>query len=92
MLQEYKSKTNTGVGFGILLHFVSGLMYSYWDSASLNTLVILATVVAIAGTISFFYGLASYSKGKGYSSSLGILGIFGLIGLIILVIMPDKNK
>lgn len=92
MLEEYKKKTNTGVGLGILFHFVAGVLAGIWNNGDSTTLAIVAIVVGIVGTILFFWGLASYAKGKGYSGAFGLLGLFSLLGLIILVIMPDKNK
>jgi len=84
MLAEYKTKTNIGVGVGILLQIVG--------RALLTSDQILGIPVALAGVGFFLYGCFSYAKGKGYPSLLGLLGLLSCLGLIVMVLLPDKHK
>lgn len=87
MLQEYKAKTNIGVGIGILLQLLGVVMQKASPSV-----VLLGSVVILAGAVLLIWGLWNYSKGKGYHGAWGLLGLLGIFGLIALALFPDKNK
>lgn len=89
MLQEYKTKTNIGIGLGLLLS-LGGRMLLAGGEQQLNLLAGL--VLTIAGAIAFIWGCMSYARGKGYSPLFGLLGLLYILGLIILALMPDKHK
>jgi hypothetical protein len=87
MLQEYKNKTNIGVGVGIVLQVVGA--YFRGQGESMEPLGLLAIIV---GFLFFMWGCSSYAQGKGYSQWFGALGLFSIFGLIVLVLLPDKHK
>jgi len=87
MLQDKKTKTNIGVGLGILiqlLHIV--LVHEGYISP------ILGLIIEIVGLVFFTWGCMNYAEGKGHSKWLGLLGLLSCIGLVILVFLPDRNK
>jgi hypothetical protein len=88
MLQEYKTKTNIGVGLGLALQIVGNVMVDGSEQAGL----ILGLVAMLAGVAIFIWGCMSYSRGKGQSLYLGFLGLLSIVGLVVLVLLPDKHK
>ena len=87
MIQEYKTKTNIGVGLGFLLQLGGRLlarMEPQWTTVGL--------VITIVGAIFFIWGCMNYALGKGHSKWLGLLGLLSCIGLLILVLLPDHHK
>jgi hypothetical protein len=87
MLAEYKTKTNIGVGLGILLQIIARALKTAWPSTAS-----LATLIGLLGLGLFVYGCFNYAQGKGYSRWLGLLGLLSCLGLVVLVVLPDKNK
>lgn len=87
MLEEYKKKTNIGVGAGIVLQLVGRSLQNQGES-----MVLIGYLLILAGFIAFIWGCASYAQGKGYSHWFGALGFLSILGLIVLVLMPDKHK
>ena len=87
MLAEYKTKTNIGVGSGIVLQIVGRSLQGQGESTML-----LGFLLILVGFGAFIWGCASYAQGKGHSQWFGALGFLSIIGLIVLVVMPDKNK
>ncbi len=87
MLAEYKTKTNVGVGLGILLQIIARALKTAWPSPAS-----LATLIGLLGLGLFVYGCFNYAQGKGYSRWLGLLGLLSCLGLVVLVVLPDKNK
>ena len=85
MLQESKTKTNIGVGIGIILEIAG----NYIARTSNPT---LGAIIALVGVVLFIWGCINYAEGKGYSKWLGLLGLLSCLGLIVLVVLPDKNK
>jgi hypothetical protein len=55
-----------------------------------SPLAIVGMIIRFIGIVPWFWGLADYSKSKGYSPLLSLLGLLSCIGLIILVVLPDK--
>jgi hypothetical protein len=87
MLQDKKTKTNIGVGLGILiqlLHFV--LVLEGYVSPTLGLMI------EIVGLVIFTWGCMNYAEVKGYSKWLGLVGLLSCIGLLVLVFVPDRNQ
>ena len=88
MSEEYKNKTNVGVGTGILLQFLAQVLFGargQGNPAAYSVLMLL-------GAVAFIYGCCSYAKGKGYPAILGLLGLFSCLGLVILVLLPVRQN
>ena len=88
MLPEYQTKTNIGVGLGILLQFAAAFLVQRPGSAT----AFLALGLAILAVPLFIWGCCMYAIGKGYPGALGLLGLLSCFGLVILVLLPDKHK
>ncbi|MEP7010159.1 MAG: hypothetical protein ABJC13_07535 [Acidobacteriota bacterium] len=73
MLAEYKTKTNIGVGLGIIGQLVGRTLVGKGETGG-GLYLILGLVLILAGVVSFIWGCCSYAVGKGYSSSYGFLG------------------
>ena len=86
MLAEYKTKTNIGVGLGILLQLAGRLVARNEANA------LLGDILTLVGFALFIWGCMNYAAGKGHSKWLGLLGILSCIGLLILVFLPDRHK
>lgn len=87
MLAEYKTKTNIGIGCGLLIQFIGKVIVGAMPDNSFIGLILI-----IVGFIMFIWGCGCYAVGKGYSQFLGILGILSCLGLVILAVLPDKHK
>jgi hypothetical protein len=90
MLAEYKTKTNIGVGLGILGQLLGRMLIVRGGETGSRLFAILGFVLILAGFISFISGCCAYSVGKGYSSSYGFLGLLSCFGLFVLVLLRDK--
>lgn len=87
MLPEKKTKTNIGVGIGIILQIAGRSL-----TTTSNEGAILALILVVVGAVFFIWGCMNYAEGKGHSKWLGLLGFLSCIGLLILVLMPDRHK
>jgi hypothetical protein len=87
MLPENKTKTNIGVGIGIILQIAGRALMA---TSYLGT--IPGLIMVLVGAVFFIWGCMNYAEGKGHSKWLGLLGLLSCIGLIILVFMPDHHK
>lgn len=88
MLSQYKTRTNIGVGLGILtIPFGKFFMYS-----PNNAVVLCGLALWIAGVVLLIWGCGQYAKGKGFSQWWGILGLLYILGFLILFFFPDRNK
>jgi len=87
MLPEKKTKTNIGVGFGIVLQ-IAGRVLAYMG----GVVAILGLILILVGAASFIWGCMNYAEGKGHSKWLGLLGLLSCLGLIILICLPDHYK
>ncbi|MGD9159653.1 MAG: hypothetical protein PVG39_14665 [Desulfobacteraceae bacterium] len=87
MLAEYKTKTNIGVGLGIIAQILGRFLANNEGVISLFGLLL-----QIAGAVLFIWGCCMYSKGKGHHGAWGLLGLLSIIGLIILFFFKDKHK
>jgi len=88
MLAEYKTKTNIGVGIGLLLEIGGQVLTKVVGGAA----AIPGSIIALVGVIVFIWGCMNYAVGKGHSKWLGLLGLFSCIGLIVLILLPDQHK
>jgi TRAP-type C4-dicarboxylate transport system permease small subunit len=91
MLSEKKTKTNIGVGTGIVLQIVGRILSTNVDPAA-TVRMVLGLILVFAGAIFLIWGCTNYAAGKGRSKWLGLLGLLSFIGLIILVLLPDHHK
>ena len=87
MLPENKTKTNIGVGAGILLQVAGRFLVARSQGTS-----IIGVVLLVVGAIFFVWGCMNYAEGKGHSKWFGLLGLLSILGLIILVFLPDHHK
>lgn len=92
MLKEYKRKTNIGVGVGLVLQITGNVFVGPEGSEHAAILVIVGSVLILAGLVLFIWGCISYSKGKGHHRGWGFLGLLSIFGLIILALLPDRHK
>ena len=86
MLAEYKTKTNIGVGVGILLQLIGRLV------GSNEAIAVVGYVLILVGVVFFIWGCMNYAAGKGHSNWFGLLGFLSCFGLIILIFLPDHHK
>ncbi|MCW5558515.1 MAG: hypothetical protein KIT22_11880 [Verrucomicrobiae bacterium] len=87
MLPDKKTKTNIGVGIGILLQISGRLLIANSEGgASFGLLLVLV------GAGFFIWGCMNYAEAKGHSKWLGLLGLLSCIGLLILIFLPDRHK
>ena len=86
MLPEYKTKTNIGIGIGILLQ-LAGRFVARNDATAL-----VGNILALVGFVFFIWGCMNYAAGKGHSKLLGLLGLLSCIGLLILFFLPDRHE
>ena len=89
MIQEYKNKTNIGVGLGLVINIIGSILSRQIENPAIS---ILGSLLLIVGSVIFIWGCWNYAKGKGYHGAWGLLGLLSCIGLVILVLFPDKHK
>jgi len=87
MLPEKKTKTNIGVGLGIILQLVGRML-----AAENESMAFVGLALTLVGLVFFVWGCMNYAEGKGHSKWLGLLGLLSCIGLIVLIFLPDRNK
>ncbi|HEX5399621.1 MAG TPA: hypothetical protein VFY06_11300 [Verrucomicrobiae bacterium] len=87
MLPEKRTKTNIGIGVGILLEVAGRIAISLNEALGIPGLIIV-----FVGVVLFVWGCMNYAEGKGHSKWLGFLGLLSIIGLIILIVLPDRHK
>ena len=87
MQPEKRTKTNVGVGIGLILQ-----MLGFTFARKEDTTAILGIVLLVASVPIFVWGCMNYAEGKGHSKSFGLVGLTGLIGLIVLVLLPDRSS
>lgn len=89
MIEEYRIRTNIGVGFGIIAQIV-GFYVSYF--VQIGIVLWLAAIVIYGGSLLFIWGLWNYAKGKGYKGVWGLLGLLSIFGFVVLALFPDRKK
>jgi hypothetical protein len=87
MLPEKKTKTNIGVGAGILIQCARFFLVDQGYISSTAGLIL-----TIVGVVLFTWGCMNYAEGKGHSKWLGLFGLLSCIGLLVLIFLPDRNK
>jgi uncharacterized membrane protein len=87
MLAENRTKTNIGVGVGIILQVIGRMLVLRNPD-----LALIALILTLVGLVFFVWGCMNYAVGKGHSKWLGLLGLLSCIGLIVLIFLPDRNK
>lgn len=87
MLPEKRTKTNIGVGIGIVIQIARYILVSH-GYLSPN----LGLIVGIIALAFFTWGCMNYAEGKGHSKWFGLFGLLSCIGLVILIFMPDHHK
>lgn len=67
MLQDKKTKTNIGVGVGIVLHATARLLINEGEGGPRAPigLVVLGFILMVIGFVFFIWGCMSYAEGKG---------------------------
>jgi hypothetical protein len=88
MLVEYKSKTNAGVGLGVICMTLARLLIADDAAAYLQ---IVRYIAISAGYILFLAGCGFYAIGKGYHWAWGLSGVVTIPGLIVLYFLPDRH-
>jgi len=88
MLEEYKTKTNIGVGIGLILSTIARVVLGGENQLDF----IAGLILAISGTAVFIWGCMSYARGKGYHPLFGFFGLLNILGLLILVLLRDRYK
>jgi hypothetical protein len=89
VLAEYKTKTNIGIGLGIVGQFVGRSLTAAGGSQN-PAVSFLGVAVIIGAIVAFLYGCRSYAIGKGYHPAFGFFGLLSCIGLLVLVFLKDK--
>ena len=87
MLPDKKTKTNIGVGIGLIIQLSRFVLYSHGIISRDMSLVIY-----VFGLVIFVWGCMNYAEGKGSSKWFGLLGFLSLIGLLGLFFLPDQHK
>lgn len=87
MLPEKRTKTNVGVGIGVLLQLAGFYSAQTGDTAALFGLILILASLPV-----FIWGCMNYAEGKRHSKWVGLVGMAGIIGLIVLVLLPDQQN
>lgn len=88
MLAEYKTKTNIGVGIGVIGQIIGRTLADSTSSGQAS----LGLIIAVLGSLAFIWGCMQYAKGKGHSGWFGLFGFLSLLGLLVLFFLPDRHK
>ena len=87
MSPEKKTRTNIGVGIGIILQLTGVLVFRVGAGPPLVVPLLLLGSVPV-----FVWGCMNYAEGKGRSKWLGLIGVAGIIGLAVLTIFPEQHE
>jgi hypothetical protein len=93
LIAHYRTKSNIGIGLGLVLQFgsvamVTMLQHSAGRTMSVATLGLFVMIRLFAIAL-FIWGCCMYAKAKGRSAGLGAFGLLSLIGLIVLACLKD---
>lgn len=88
MLAEYKTRTNIGVGLGLIGQIIGRVLMNSISQGQ----AVLGLVIALVALVVFIWGCAQYAKGKGHSGWFGLFGVLSLVGLLVLFFLPDRHK
>ena len=86
MLPEKQTKTNIGVGIGVLLQLVG-----FYLARTADTDAIIGLILILVSMPVFIWGCMNYAEGKGHSKWVGLVALASIIGLIVLILLPDHN-
>jgi uncharacterized membrane protein len=87
MLPEKRTKTNVGVGMGVLLQLSGFFFLQPAHRAAILGLVLILVSIPV-----FVRGCMNYAEGKGHSRRVGLVALAGIIGLIVLILLPDQER
>ena len=87
MSPEKTSRTNIGVGIGVILQLTAVLVSRIGAGPPLVVPLLLLVSVPV-----FAWGCMNYAEGKGRSKWLGLVGVAGIIGLAVLTIFPEQHE
>jgi hypothetical protein len=88
MIPEYKTKSNIGVGVGVLV-LVPWFLTQVMPNS--DGVMIVRAVSGIGGLILIVWGCMNYAAAKGYSKAYGLLIFMCFPGMIALALLKDKN-
>ena len=86
MLPEKRTKTNIGVGIGLVLQLGGLLLFREGETRALFGLLFVLLSLPV-----FVWGCMHYAEGKGHSKWVGVVGLAGIVGLIVLFVLPDQR-
>lgn len=87
MLPDKKTKTNIGVGIGVILQLAGFALSGVGENPAVVGLLLILISLPV-----FIWGCMNYAEGKGHSKWVGLVGLAGCIGLIVLIVLPDQHK
>src|SRR3972149_5172822 len=72
VLREKQTKTNLGVGTGVLLQLAGFFLAQTADTAAILGLLLILSSIPV-----FIWGCMNYAEGKGHSKWVGLVGLAG---------------
>lgn len=86
--KNLQNKSNALIGIAIAcLVGVFSLLSAFPNNDFANMVVV---GLGLVGGVTWFGGLMTYSRSKGYSSITGLLCLLGIVGLLIILVLPDR--
>ena len=86
MAPDKKSRTNVGVGLGVVLQLAALLVQKTGAGPEVAAPILLLLSIPVV-----VWGCMSYAEGKGRSKWLGLIGVAGIIGLAVLTVLPEQQ-
>lgn len=89
MIESHKNRANIFIIIGLIMSIGANI----W-SRSLppgDSMIAVALVISIIGTVVFVFGCMEYAQAKGRSRWWGLFGLLSLIGLLVLVLLKDHS-
>ncbi len=91
MNTQWQQKRNLGVLGGLLVSWAGvGLFFL----SPHTSLIYVAGLLVLTGTVLWFWGFAAYAIAKGYPAILGVCLalLLNVFGLVVLLALPDRHK